>query len=544
VALLAAVAAAPADPDFSAERFKAHVTFLADDLLEGREAGTRGHEIAAKYIATQLALFGAKPGGDNGTYFKKVDLLDSALTTPGPTLTVTTPRGPRSFKQGTSAMIRGPMAGGAVRVRGPLVFVGYGMTDRVVGYDDYEGLDVRGKIAVMLFGSPKGMDSEIGAHLLHEQSRVAAEHGVVGVLVIPTPAISAAFPWDKMVQYLAEPVTTWVRKDGTPFDPAHGLKAGATIEPKAAAALFEGTSTTLARILDEADQPGGRPKGMALKSTAEIAVGARVRRYSSPDVIGVIEGSDPKLKDEYVALMGHADHIGVKKTGSGDRINNGALDNAAGTATLLEVARALTVGTRPRRSILIVANTAEEKGLLGAEYFAHYPTVPIEKITAAIDLDMPLITYDFTDVVAYGAGHSTLQDTFKDAGAAMAVKLSPDPMPEQAVFVRSDHYAMVKVGVPAVMLATGMENGVTAAWGKFLSEHYHQPSDDLSQPIVWSAGAKFAEVNYRVIRALADADTPARWYEGDYFGDLFAPKASKSAKPSQSKQPVLQPPHH
>jgi len=543
VALLATAAAAPANPDFSAERFKAHVTFLADDLLEGREAGTRGHELAAKYIATQFALAGAKPGGDDGTYFKKVDLLESKLTSPAPTLSVTTPGGPRPLKHGTTAMIRGPLAGGSVRVRGPLVFVGYGFTDHTMGYDDYEGLDVRGKIAVVLLGSPKGMDSEIGAHLQHEQSRVAAEHGALGVLIIPTRVVSAAIPWAKLVQYLGEPVTTWVRKDGTPYDSAYGLKAGAMIEPKAAAALFEGASRTLAQILDEADKPGGRPKGMALKSTAEIAVSTRVRRYSSPDVIGVIEGADPKLKDEYVALMGHADHIGVKKTGPGDRINNGALDNAAGTATLLEVARALTAGTRPRRSILIVANTAEEKGLLGAEYFAHYPTVPIEKITAAIDLDMPLITYDFTDVVAYGAGHSTLQDTFNEAGAAMAVKLSPDPMPEQAVFVRSDHYAMVKVGVPAVMLATGMENGGAAAWGKYLSEHYHQPSDDVSQPIVWSAGAKFAELNYRVMRTLADADTSARWYERDYFGDLFAPKASKAAKLHQPK-PVPQPPHH
>jgi Zn-dependent M28 family amino/carboxypeptidase len=274
-----------------------------------------------------------------------------------------------------------------------------------------------------------------------------------------------------------------------------------------------------------------------LKSTAEITVSTKVRRYSSPDVIGVIEGSDAKLKDEYVALMGHADHIGVKRTGKGDRINNGALDNAAGTATLLEVARVLTSTGRPRRSVLIVANTAEEKGLLGAEYFAHYPTVPIEKITAAIDLDMPLITYDFTDVIAYGATHSTLQDAFRQAGGAMNVKLSPDPMPEQAVFVRSDHYAMVKVGVPAVMLATGMENGGSAAWGKYLSDHYHQPSDDMSLPIVWKAGAKFAEVNYRVVRALADADAPAKWYEGDYFGNLFAPKASKASKPASLPHP-------
>jgi len=530
MALIATVAAAPADPEFSPERFKAHVAFLADDLLEGREAGTRGHEIAARYIATQFALMGIKPGGDDGTYFKKVNLIESSLITPSPTVTVKTPSGPKVFRQSVTAMIRGPVAGGSVRVAGPLVFVGYGMTDRVIGYDDYEGLDVRGKIAVVLLGSPKGMDSEVGAHLLHEQPRFAAEHGAAATLVITSRAMSAVVPWDKAIEYLGEPLTTWVRKDGTPEDPGHGLEATAMIEPKAAAALFEGAPVSLTQILDEADKAGGRPKGMALKSTAEIVVSSRARRYSSPDVIGVIEGSDPQLKDEYVALMGHADHIGMKRNGPGDRINNGALDNAAGTATLLEVARALSTTTRPRRSTLIVANTAEEKGLLGAEYFAHYPTVPIDHIAAAIDLDMPLLTYEFTDVVAYGAGHSTLQNVFEKAGAAMGVKLSPDPMPEQAVFVRSDHYAMVKMGVPAVMLATGMENGGAAAWGKYLSDHYHQPSDDLSLPIVWSAGAKFAELNYRVIRALADADARPQWYEHDYFGDLFAPKARKTAK--------------
>jgi hypothetical protein len=530
LALVAAAAAAPPDPEFSPERFKAHVAFLADDLLEGREAGTRGHEIAAKYIATQFALMGIKPGGDDGTYFKKVNLIESSLTTPGPTVTVKTPSGPKVFRQGVTAMIRGPVAGGSVRVAGPLVFVGYGMTDRVIGYDDYQGLDVRGKIAVVLLGSPKGMDSEVGAHLLHDQPRLAAEHGATATLVITSRAMSTVVPWDKAIQYLGEPLTTWVRKDGTPEDPGHGLKATAMIEPKAAAALFEGAPVSLTQILDEADKAGGRPKGMALKSTAEIVVSSRARRYSSPDVIGVMEGSDPQLKDEYVALMGHADHIGMKPTGPGDRINNGALDNAAGTATLLEVARALSTTTRPRRSTLIVANTAEEKGLLGAEYFAHYPPVPIDHIAAAIDLDMPLLTYEFTDVVAYGASHSTLQSVFEKAGAAMGVKLSPDPMPEQAVFVRSDHYAMVKMGVPAVMLATGMENGGAAAWGKYLSDHYHQPSDDLSLPIVWSAGAKFAELNYRVIRALADADARPQWYEHDYFGDLFAPMAPKTAK--------------
>jgi Zn-dependent M28 family amino/carboxypeptidase len=227
--------------------------------------------------------------------------------------------------------------------------------------------------------------------------------------------------------------------------------------------------------------------------------------------------------------MGHADHIGMKKEGVSDRINNGALDNAAGTATLVEVARALAVAPdRPRRSVLIVANTAEEKGLLGAESFAHAPTVPIDRMIAAIDLDMPMLLYDFTDVVAYGSTHSTLKGVFEKTAAAMGLKLSPDPMPEQAVFVRSDHYTMVKQGIPAVMLATGMANGGDKAWATYLSTHYHRPSDDLSLPIVWSAGAKFAEFNYRVVKALADGDGRPQWYANDYFGDLFAPKAVKA----------------
>jgi Zn-dependent M28 family amino/carboxypeptidase len=249
-------------------------------------------------------------------------------------------------------------------------------------------------------------------------------------------------------------------------------------------------------------------------------------------VVGVIEGSDPVLKNEYIALMAHADHIGITGSGPGDHINNGALDNAAGIATLLEVGRAFaTSPDRPRRSILLVANTAEEKGLLGAEFFAHYPSVPIDRITAAIDLDMPMLLYDFTDVVAFGASHSTLDAAFRRAGAEMGVSLSPDPMPEESIFTRSDHYPMVKAGVPAVMLATGMANGGAKAYGTFLANNYHQPSDDLSQPIVWSAGAKFAELNYRAVRTLADATERAHWYVHDYFGDQFAPNATKAPQP-------------
>jgi hypothetical protein len=374
----------------------------------------------------------------------------------------------------------------------------------------------------------------VGAHLQSEQNRAAAEHGAVGMIVLQTHATSAAFTWDQIVEFRSAPLTSWVRSDGTSFDPAYGMRASVSMKPEAAEKLFEGSSRMFTEILAEAEKPGGRPRGFSLKATAEIAVDMKMRRYSSPEVVGMIEGSDPTVKDEFVVLMAHADHIGINNGGSGDRINNGALDNAAGVATLLEVARAFSnTAERPRRSLLFVANTAEEKGLLGAEFFAHYPTVPIERITAAIDLDMPLLLYDFTDVVAFGASHSTLADTLRQAGEAMGVRLSPDPMPEQAIFVRSDHYAMVKAGVPAVMLATGMANGGQAAWSKFLGNNYHKPSDDLSQPINWVAGAKFADLNARVVRALANAQTRPQWYAHDYFGDRYAAKALKAEKPDR-----------
>jgi Zn-dependent M28 family amino/carboxypeptidase len=295
--------------------------------------------------------------------------------------------------------------------------------------------------------------------------------------------------------------------------------------------LFEGGPKTLEQVLDEVEKPDADLMGFPLKATAELTAVTKVRRYSSPDVVGVIEGADPLLKNEFVMLMAHLDHIGITPGKSGDRINNGALDNAAGTATLLEVARAFTAaGPPPRRSVLVVANTAEEKGLLGAEYLAHNPPVPIDRVVAAVDLDMPLILYDFTDVVAYGGSHSTIERAIRAAGAEMGVSLSPDPMPEQSIFIRSDHYAMAKVGVPAVMLATGMANGGQAAWSSFLRTNYHNPGDDLSQPFHWQAGARFAELNYRTVRTLGDAGEPARWYEGDYFGNLFAPNAKKAQR--------------
>jgi Zn-dependent M28 family amino/carboxypeptidase len=221
--------------------------------------------------------------------------------------------------------------------------------------------------------------------------------------------------------------------------------------------------------------------------------------------------------------MGHADHIGVKKDGSGDRINNGALDNAAGVATTLEVARAFTEAKkRPRRSIMFLTVTGEEKGLLGAEYFARNPTVPLKNIAGDVDIDMPVLTYDFTDVVAFGADRSGMGPAVRRAAERVGLKLSADPMPEEGLFTRSDHYRFVEVGVPAVFLMTGFENGGEKAFRSFLANCYHKPCDDLSQPIDYVAGAKFARINYEITRELTDMPKRPTWNAGDFFGEKYA----------------------
>jgi Zn-dependent M28 family amino/carboxypeptidase len=247
------------------------------------------------------------------------------------------------------------------------------------------------------------------------------------------------------------------------------------------------------------------------------------KALQSANVAGMIEGADPALKGEVIVLSAHLDHVGVTPPVKGDGINNGALDNAGGIATTLEVARAFQeAGKRPRRSILVLAVTGEEKGLLGAEYFAHNPTVPAASLAANVNLDMPILTYDFVDVVAFGAERSSLGEAVRRAATRTGVALSPDPLPEEGLFTRSDHFRFVEVGVPSTFLMTGFQNGGEAKFRGFLASCYHRPCDDISQPIDYLAGAKFARLNYEVARELADADARPKWNKGDFFGTKFA----------------------
>ena len=527
-----AAPAASGAGDFSADAFRAHVTFLADDLLEGRDTGSRGHEIAARYVATQFEALGLRPGNGD-SWFQRVGFM-RATAAPGATLTVAR----RTFVQGQDMALR-TGADDAATIEAPLVFAGYGLDMPAHGFDDYRGIDARGKIVVVLSGTPAGIPTDVAAHMNGDKRRMAAARGAVGLITIRTRADSAAMPWARMARFSGRPFVTTSEPDGTPFADAPGLRFSALVDDSAANALFQGAQRSLEAVLDEAARPDARPAGFALHESAQLTrPAAAVTRFTSPNVVAILPGSDPALAGEYVLLMAHLDHIGIRDPRPGDppnvdRINNGAMDNATGIATLIEVAREMSrPGNRPRRSILFAAVTGEEKGDLGSRYLAHHPVLGNGRVVGVVNLDMPVLTYDFRDVIAFGAEHSTEGAAVARAAAQMGVALSPDPLPQEGLFTRSDHYAFVLEGIPSVFLMTGFANGGREHFTDFLAHHYHSPSDDLSQPIDWNAGARFARLNYLIAREIADAPQAPLWYRGSFFGDAFGGNQPRAPHPA------------
>lgn len=533
---LAQPAAAPAPvsaADFSADAFRAHVTFLADDLLEGRDIGSRGHEIAARYVSTQFAALGLRPGGAGGSWYQPIEFVRFAGAG-----TATIGVGGHIFTQGRELVMRASPDPAALALDAPLVFVGYGIDMPSHGYDDYRGLDVRGKIVVALSGVPEGTPSDVAAHLNGEKRRMAGARGALGMINVRSRADIAAMPWARMLRFGNRGGTTWLETDGTPFMDTAGLRFNATLDDAATELLFRAAGRQLGPILDEAARPGARPRGFAMRINARVAREAGTgTRMTSPNVVAILSGTDPSVAGEYVLLMAHLDHIGVREPRPGDapgadRINNGAMDNASGVATLIEVARAMSrPGNRPRRPILFAAVTGEEKGLLGAEYLARHPLVGDGRVISVVNLDMPILTYDFQDVTAFGAEHSTLGPIVARAAARIGVRLSPDPLPEEGLFTRSDHYKFVRQGIPAIFLMTGFAGEGEREFRRFLDTRYHNVGDDLTQAFNWQAGAKFAQLNYLIAREIADGAEPPLWYRGSFFGDAFGGTQPRAPRP-------------
>lgn len=515
---------------FSPERIRADVTFLADDLLRGRDTGSEGYRIAANYVAAEFARLGLTPAGNQGSYFQEVPFQTAQVLEDGGSMSVTVGGETHNLTMGDDFFMSGSVKNPAGEVTADLVFVGYGVHAPEIGHDDLEGLNLEGKIAVAISGAPTSFNTEIRAHhgATGTKGKVLRQRGAVGLITFSTLESEKRRPFSRLKNFIGFKSFDWVAAEGG-ADEASAIKIGAAISHDVARQLFEGAAADLDTVLSQAAE--GAPSGFDLDAQATLRRESTLSdRFESPNVLAVLEGSDPELRDEYVVLTAHLDHIGVRETADGEKINNGALDNASGVSILLEVARAyVRAGDRPRRSILFAIVTAEEKGLLGAEYFVHYPTVEKSAMVANVNVDMPILLYDFSDMVAFGAERSSLGPITEQALAKIGVSMSPDPMPEQGIFTRSDHYRFVQQGVPSVFLVTGWGEGIGgrdggAIFRQFLGSTYHSPGDNLSQTIDYGAGAKFAHANWLIASAIANGDARPTWNEGDFFGDTFAGK--------------------
>jgi len=512
-------------------KLQAHIEFLADDYLQGRDTGSEQYEIAARYVASHFKQFDMKPAGDNSTWFQPVPFVRSSLDKSSVEFKLHTTGADLSLSYPNEFLI-GPNPNSIEdKVTSKLVFVGYGINAPALKHNDYANIDVNGKIVVMLSGKPKSFPSELGAHVASgdEKSRYASEQGAIGIISLHTPERDKVRTYEKMLPFVGKPSYHWLKQDGTAAGTQPGLKVGAYLSKEAGKKLFNAAGVDLQPIFDGlAEDKIPLPFDLDLEVSMQRK--SKHEEVKSSNVAGIIEGSDPVLKNEYVVYSAHLDHLGtggmVKED---DHINNGALDNASGIAIMIETARHFSMQQATKRSILFVAVTGEEKGLLGSEYYAIHPTVPSDAMIANINLDMPLILYPFADVIAFGSEHSTLASYVSRAAEAQGLKLSPDPMPEQNIFVRSDHYSFVKEGVPSIFLVPGFQSKQEGIDGQkvfqeFFMQHYHQPSDDTHIEINYEAGATFTRVNYQIGAEIAnDAKRPA-WNENDFFGDTFGKK--------------------
>lgn len=510
-------------------RIQSHLTFLADDLLEGRDTGSRGHQIASLYLATEFKKYGLRPAGDDGSYFQSVPLSQAFLEQASPQLQIASTQGEINFSYPKDYIAYASNAHSSALLEGEMIFAGYGIVAPELNHDDYANIDVKDKVVVVLSGKPVSFPSEEGAHFgsTAQKKKHAVANGAIGYISISTPLAEKVRPYQSHLNSIHAPKLNYLDDSGQPVDSFPELLNTAYLSEDAARELFANAQQTLDQIYQQLEQDI-TPAGFAIPGTIRLASRSDIKQITSPNVAAVLPGSDPTLTDHYVLYSAHSDHIGIAKTVLKDKINNGAMDNASGTSVLLETARMFSqLPTAPKRSILFLAVTAEERGLLGSKYFANYPTVAIENIVANVNLDMPILTYEFADVIAFGANHSDMQKSVSLAAEKVGIELSPDPWPELALFTRSDHYSFVQQGVPSVFLVPGLKSADPEVDGSkqfqtFLQTNYHKPSDDLDQEFNWRAAEKFAEVNFQIGLTLADQDNRPSWNDGDFFGQAFS----------------------
>ncbi|MHB1327881.1 MAG: M28 family metallopeptidase [Gemmatimonadales bacterium] len=519
----------------SVDGIRQHVTVLAHDSLEGRGTGQPGYDKAAAYVAEQFERYGLAPGMSDGSYLQPVRFRETQLVPGSASVRVTGPR-PMTLASGTDFVASSDPRDTVTAFGGPIVFVGYGVSAPEFQYDDYAGVDVKGKVVAVLFGAPPSLPANPRAHFSGaEKTKTAAARGALGVITLWTPDAERTAPWAFMERLSHRSGMVWLAPDGSLPIESSSLLAGLVLSPAASARLFDGASTSWATVLETASQ--GKPQSVSLPGEIHIRKASTHRDLTAPNVVAKLTGSDPALAEEYVVYTAHLDHDGIGAPLDGDSIYNGAIDNASGIAALLEVARAFAAQKeRPKRSILFVATAAEEKGLLGADYYVERPTVPIGSIVANLNMDGNHMLFPTRSIVALGAEHSTLADDAAAAAELAGVELETELMPEQAFFIRSDQYPFVKKGIPALFFVNGTRSSDSTVDGgavlmNWLGTVYHTPKDDLAQPMHYASGAKYAEVAFRIGDRVANATSRPTWRAGDFFGNRFGTPATKAAAP-------------
>ena len=455
---------------------ESHVRFLASDLLEGRETGTRGYDLGAEYVAAQFAAMGLKSEMQPVAFRAGVVNHDaSSLTVDG------TPLVPK-----VDFLLRANLLHQREDVDAPVVSAGFGLEE------DYAKIDARGKIVIVLTGAPATLSNDQRAYYssVLTKQQTAAQHGAVGMLFVATPVDEARAPFAKQVTQIGVPAMRSIDASGHPADAVESIRFVALLSPAGAAKVKDGM-------------------------LVHAHVVTRLSNAKSENVVGILRGRT--LPNEVVVVSAHLDHLGRHDNPSGDPIYNGAYDNATGVAMLIEIARAFTaLKERPRRTVVFLAVCGEEKGEQGSLWFARNPLPAGARVVADVNMDMFLMLKPVKSVVIFGGEHSTLGDVARRAATSRGFEILPDPAPEEVRFIRSDQYSFVRTGVPSITLKSG---DTQTEW---LRTIYHSPKDDLDQPFDFPSGARYAETNFDIAYEVANAPQKPRWNKGDFFARLFA----------------------
>jgi len=519
VLLLLTGIAAAAENDWAAlgNAWWAHVQYLADDKLEGRGAGTEGFAKAAAYVADQFQKAGLEAAGENGGFSQNVELDVLQLDEANSSLSITQQGKPVAFQVPDEGFLNPTSS--ASPVDAPAVFLGYGLKIPEANYDDFSGSDLKGKIAVIVTGGPRSIGISIKAHYQssEERRKNLAAAGAIGLITIPNPK-AEEIPWSRTAGSRFTP-----RMELKDSSLAPAPKLSMLVNPEHAQKLFTGSGHTFEEIVR--DLGGEKPLPhfpLAINVSAKTAV--KRSSTQSQNLAAVFPGSDATFKGEYVVISAHLDHLGLGAPVNGDKIYNGAMDDASGIASLIEVARDLrAANAKPKRSLLFLAVTAEEKGLLGSKYFASHPTVR-GPLVADLNMDMYLPLFPLKFLEVQGLGESTLGDDISEVCRESGVTVQADKQPDHVRFIRSDQYSFIKKGVPSLAFKFGWLPGTPEEklFNDWYQERYHGPADDTSQPVDKAAAAQFDAILEKLVLRVADAPARPRW-KPDSFFRRFAP---------------------